>query len=409
MRSVHERHRLALTALAAGSPPPRGRATPRAPGHRGRTRPGHAAVGALRTGPGRSPSWSSRWDPAPRMRCRSSAGCPGPTAWTRRTWRGPERWAGSASRRSPTTRWPRPPHGWAAPETTLVRYHPGRRATVRVTGPTDLPTCPVAYAKVFSDNRGAARYDLSEAAGRGRDDGTARPARPAARGVRRRPVRALAARGRGRAGDRPADPAGRHPRSPRGSAPRWGACTRRGWNRRGGSPPRACCCGLSATRPRPAGWCPRWASGSCGCSTSVGADSSSGQGRTVPVHGSPDPGPVARRRGPRPRTAGLRPLRLGGSRSTDVACFLVEVEALGQQPGLAPPSADGFLAGYQSRGRPGRPRVAAAPLHHAPDGQGGPRRAGPARRRRPPGWAGPRGGERAAAARDAIATSVAGR
>ncbi len=43
----------------------------------------------------------------------------------------------------------------------LVRYHRGLRATVRVEGPKDLRGCPVAFAKVFNDHRGAARHAVA--------------------------------------------------------------------------------------------------------------------------------------------------------------------------------------------------------------------------------------------------------
>ena len=82
-------------------------------------------------------------------------------------------WAGSASHRSPTTRWPRPLPASAGAETTLVRYHPGRRATVRVVAPIGLPGCPVAYAKVFSDApwRRATRARRTARRGGGRPGG----------------------------------------------------------------------------------------------------------------------------------------------------------------------------------------------------------------------------------------------
>lgn len=53
----------------------------------------------------------------------------------------------------------------------LVRYHRGLRATVRVEGPKDLRGCAVAFAKVFSDHRGAARHAVAARLAEASDSG----------------------------------------------------------------------------------------------------------------------------------------------------------------------------------------------------------------------------------------------
>ena len=161
MKSVHERHRLALAALDAGAHLPvvghAARAMGIVPRHapltlRSALRPGAGPYAELVVALGPRPQdavavecWVSRPDgvDAPHL---ARAGAVG---WVSVAPITDDPVAATAAR-------------LGGAETTLVRYHRGRRATVRVTGPTDLPTCPVAYAKVFSDTRAAARHELSE-------------------------------------------------------------------------------------------------------------------------------------------------------------------------------------------------------------------------------------------------------
>ena len=161
MRSVHERHRLALIELAAGRHLPVVEHAARRLG----IEVEHAPVttrGALRRGPGPFAEMvvalGHRAQDAVSVECWVSR--PDDVGAPYLTKVGAVGWVGVA----PIT--DDPVAATAAClgglESRMVRYHPGRRVTVRVTGPTRIPACPVAYAKVFSDNRGAARYDLSK-------------------------------------------------------------------------------------------------------------------------------------------------------------------------------------------------------------------------------------------------------
>lgn len=161
MRAVHERHRVALAELEAGAHLP---TVVRAAGRLGvevRHRP-RVLRSSLRAGPGpyaelllalgphvrdvvRVQCWGRRPDVAvaPYLAPVGAAGWVGVAPVTE------DPVAATAARLE-------------GREATLVRYHPGSRATVRVTRPTAVPSCPVAWAKVLSDDRGAAYHALGE-------------------------------------------------------------------------------------------------------------------------------------------------------------------------------------------------------------------------------------------------------
>ena len=65
------------------------------------------------------------------------------------------------------------------------------------------------------------------------------------------------------------------------------------------------------------------------------------------MHGSPDPGQWLVGVDPVPGLLDFDRFAWGAPEH-DVACFLVEVEALASSPGAAAAVSDGFLAGYQS-------------------------------------------------------------
>ncbi len=160
MTSVHERHRQALEELEARSHVPRVVRAARMLG----IEPEHPPVvlrSALRAGDG--PYAESVLALGPRPDQVVAVGC----------WLSPPEAGGSAFPvRAGSLGWLTvtpitvdPVAATAArlegDRSRLVRYHRGLRATVRVERPKDLRGCPVAFAKVFSDHRGAARHAVA--------------------------------------------------------------------------------------------------------------------------------------------------------------------------------------------------------------------------------------------------------
>ncbi len=344
MRSAHERHRLALTALADGAHLPLVAKAARTLG----IEAGHAPVtlrSGLATGPGPYAELVVALGPRPQdavsVECwvsRPDAGEPpyltrgGTLGWVAVSPVTDDAVAATAARLT----------GW---ETTLLRYHPGRRATVRVVAPAGLPECPVAYAKVFSDDRGADRYTLSEqlydASANGRLD--LRVPRPAGYDPDRfvlwqREVTGV-----------PATGLLSGPTSPP-LAVRLGTALA-SLHASALTPARhLTAAGLLLRAERYAAEAsrlvPELGARIMRLLDSVGAESLPEDGPVVPVHGSPDPAQwlVDGESAP-----GLLDFdRFGwGPAETDLACFLVEVEALGRSLFSAAVT-EGFLSGYQA-------------------------------------------------------------
>ena len=202
MRSVHERHRVALSALADGAHLPVVTEAARTLG----IEVEHAPV-TLRSGLSAGPgpfaqlvvALGHRPQDAVSVDCWVSRPDGGNAPYL--TLAGGLGWVSVA----PVTDDPVAvtAAGLLGQEVTLMRYHPGRRATARVVAPVAVPECPVAYAKVFSDHRGCratrpAPNGWREAAAAGAWACGSRTARR----LRRRPVRAVA-RTRSRACPRP--------------------------------------------------------------------------------------------------------------------------------------------------------------------------------------------------------------
>lgn len=162
MRAAHERHREALAELEAGVHLP---VVVRAASELGVEvrHPPHVLRSALRAGPGPYAEMLLALGPRVRdvvrvecsVRRPEGAGAP----YLARV--GSVGWVSVA----PITDDPvaRTAAGLEGRNTTLVRYHRGSRVTVRVIRPAAADSCPVAYAKVFSDDRGAAYHDLGVA------------------------------------------------------------------------------------------------------------------------------------------------------------------------------------------------------------------------------------------------------
>ena len=345
MRSVHERHRLALAALDAGAHLPVVSHAAQALGivarHapltlRSALRPGAGPYAELVVALGPRPQdtvsvecWVSRpyGLDAPHL---ARAGAVG---WVSVTPITDDPVAATAARLDGT-------------ETSLVRYHRGRRATVRVAGPTGLPACPVAYAKVYSDTRAAGRHELAER--------LAEAAATGRLGLRvPRPVRYDADRyvlwydevAGVPAADRLTGPAAPALATRMGAA--LGSLHTSGLeaSRRltlAGQVMRAERYAAEASRLVPA-----LGERVMRLLDTVGTDPS-GHGRTVTVHGSPDPSQWLVGEEPVPGLLDFDRFALGEP-ETDVACFLVEVDALGH--GLFSAAvAEGFMAGYRSTG-----------------------------------------------------------
>lgn len=162
MRGAHERHREALVELEAGSHLP---AVVRAASELGAVvrHPPHVLRSALRAGAGPYAELLLALGPRVRdvVRVECSVRRPEGDGTPYLTRVGSVGWVAVA----PVT--DDPVSSAAArlegAETTLVRCHPGDRVTVRVNRPAGAEWCPVAYAKVFDDDRGAAYHDLGVA------------------------------------------------------------------------------------------------------------------------------------------------------------------------------------------------------------------------------------------------------
>ena len=405
MRSVHEGHRLALTELAAGSHLPVVEHAARGMG----IEVEHSPVtmrGALRRGSGPFAEmvvalghraqdavsvecWVSRPDGvvAPYL---TRAGAVG---WVRVAPITDDPVAATAARLDGL-------------ESRLVRYHPGRRATVRVTGPAHVPACPVAYAKVFSDHRGAARYDLSKRLAAAAEGGIGlRVPRPAAYDADRfviwhHEVAGVLATDLLTGPTAPA------------LAVRIGAALG-SLHTSGLEPSQSLTAAGLLLRTE------RYAADVCRLVPALGervlrlletvcAGSSRGHDAVVPVHGSPDPGQWLVGVDPVPGLLDFDRFAWGAPEH-DVACFLVEVEALADSPEAAVAVNDGFLVGYESVAGPVDPETLRR--HCTMRRMGKVVRAARALRVDGDHRAGRvlAAAERAAAARDTIAPSVAGR
>ena len=344
MTSVHERHRLALTELAAGTHLPVVEHAARRLG----IEVEHPPVmmrGALRRGPGPFAEMvvalGHRAQDAVSVECWVSR--PDDVVAPYLTRAGAVGWVAVA----PITH--DPVAATAAhldgAESRLVRYHPGRRATVRVTGPARVPGCPVAYAKVFSDNRGAARYDLSKRLAESAEGGIGlRVPRPAGYDADRYVLWHHEVAGV-LATDLLTGPSGP------ALAARIGAAL--GSLHTSGLEPsrRLTAAGLLLRTERYAAEAgrlvPALGERILRLLESVCAGSSPGHDTVVPVHGSPDPGQWLVGVDPVPGLLDFDRFAWGAPEH-DVACFLVEVEALASSAGAAAAVSDGFIAGYQS-------------------------------------------------------------
>jgi len=343
MRSAHERHRLALTALAEGAHLPLVTRAARALGIEVVRAPVTLRSG-LSTRAGPYAELAVALGPRPQdvvsVECwvsRSDAGDPpylirgGTLGWLGVSPLTDDAVAATAA-------------GLEGQEATLLRYHPGRRATVRVVAPRGLPDCPVAYAKVFCDDRGAARHarsqQLWEAAASGELD--LRVARPVAYDRDRfvlwqREVTGVAATS---LLSGPTSPA---------LAERLGEGLA-SLHASGLAPSRRLtAAGLLVRGERYAAEAgrlvPDLGPRIMRLLDSVGADSVSDDGPVVPVHGSPDP---AQWQVDGESAPGLLDFDrfAWAAPEHDLACFLVEAEALGRSL-FSAAVAHRFLTGYK--------------------------------------------------------------
>lgn len=162
MRGVHERHREALTELEAGVHVPTVVRAANELGVQVRHSP-HVLRSALRAGPGPYAEMvlalGPRVSDAVRVECSVRRPEDAVAPYLARV--GSIGWVSVAPIiDDPVARTAAQLGGG---EATLVRYHCASRVTVRVTEPAGTASGPAAYAKVFSDDRGAAMHDLGEA------------------------------------------------------------------------------------------------------------------------------------------------------------------------------------------------------------------------------------------------------
>ncbi|MGZ5404327.1 MAG: phosphotransferase family protein [Nocardioides sp.] len=344
MRSVHERHRLALTELQAGTHLRAVARVARALGIEAQ-HPPVALSSALRSGQG--PFAEMVLALGPRPQDAVSVEC-----WVCR----PDRVDAPYLAKAGAVGWVSvapitddPVAATAArlggAENRLVSYHRGRRATVRVTGPTGLRPSPVAYAKVFSDQRGAEHLELSEP--------LAEAAAAGRLGVRvPQPARYDATRfvlWQHQVAGVPSTDLLTGPRGPV-LALQLGAALG-SLHTSGLQPPRRLTAtGLMLRTERHAAEAsrlvPALGKRILRLLGLVGADASDALAPTVPVHGSPEPARWLVGAEPVPGLLDLDRLAWGEP-ETDLACFLVEAGELGCGLSSAAVSA-GFLAGYQS-------------------------------------------------------------
>jgi len=329
MRSAHERHRLALTALADGAHLPVVTQAARALG----IEVEHAPItlrSGLSSGPGPYAelvvALGHRPQDAVSVQCwvsRPDAAGADPPYVARAGGAG---WLVVA----PVTDDPVAATAAAlgGRETTLLRYHPGSRMTVRVVAPAALREVPAAYAKVFSDHRGAALHTVAEQLDAAAADGrlALRVPRPAGYDAARFVL------WQHEVGGVPATDLLTGPASP-ALGERLGTALA-SLHTSGLTPTRRLtAAGLLMRAERYAAEASRLVPG-LGARTmrlldSVGADSSLEGGLLVPVHGSPDPGQwlVDGESAP-----GLLDFDRFASAAAehDLACFVVELEALGR-------------------------------------------------------------------------------
>lgn len=348
MRSVHERHRLAITELEAGAHLPvvshAAHALGIEPEHPPRT-----LGSALRTGSGPFAemvlAFGSRPQEAVSVECWVSPPDDVGASYLARA--GAVGWVSVA----PIT--DDPVAATAArldgEETRLVRYHRGRRATVRVTRPAGLGACPVAFAKVFSDQRGAARHEVSEQLAEAAATGrlglrVPRPARYDATWfvLWQHELAGVPAI------DRLTGPGGPALATRMGAA--LGSLHTSGLD----ASRRLTAAGQVLRTERHAAEAsrlvPALAERIMRLLDTVGADPSPGHEPMVPLHGSPDPAQWLVGEEPVPGLLDFDRFACGDP-ETDLACFLVEMDALGR--GLFSAAvAEGFLAGYQSAAGP---------------------------------------------------------
>ena len=348
MKSIHERHRIALTALSEDAHLPVVTRAAQALG----ISPDHSPV-ALRSGLTSGPgpyaelvvALGHRPQDAVSVECWVSRPDTTEAPYVARAGR--VGWVAVA----PLTDDPvaATAAGLGGREVTLLRYHAGSRATVRVVAPIDLPRIGAAYAKVFSDHRGAARQVLAEQLHTATTDGglALRLPRPAGYDAARFVLWQHEVTGV------PATLLLTGPASPALGA-RLGAALA-GLHGSGLDPSRRLtAAGLLVRAERYAAEASRLVPGLGGrimrLLDSVGADSVLEGGRQVPVHGSPDPAQWLVDGDADPGLLDFDRFAWAAPEH-DLACFLVEVEALGR--GLYSAAVtERFLAGYEAASGP---------------------------------------------------------
>lgn len=341
MRGVHERHREALTELEAGGHLP---TVVRAANELGVEvrHPPHLLRSTLRAGPGPYAEMVLALGPRVRdaVRVECSVRRPEGAATPYLARVGSVGWVGVAPITDDAVA--RTAAQLEGRETTLVRYHRASRVTVRVVRPAVAESCPVAYAKVFSDDRGAAYHNLGETladlARSGRlDVRVARPVRydDTRRVLWQEEVPGVPAAGllNGPEGAALASRMGEALGSLHGCGPDSGL--------------RLTFAGILLRTERHAAEAARLVPAlgeriMCLLDT-VGTDSSAGP--CVPLHGSPDPTQWVVGEDPVPGLVDFDRFAWGEPEH-DLACFLVEAEARVRGPS-ANAVLDEFVAGYR--------------------------------------------------------------